>query len=126
MMRYNIKDIIYKASAILILICTILYSFKPHVAVWGMVLGVSAFSAITLTSPYPGKSLRGKRLYNFQLLACVLMIVSTFLMYRERNEWPLLLLVAAIFLFYSAFMLSKEWEKEKEDSVNIEERNKNE
>lgn len=112
-MNYNIKSILYKVSAILILVFTVAYSFQPSIAVWGMVVSVSLFSAITMTNPYPGKSIRGKRLFNFQLFACVLMVVATFFMYKGRNEWPVLLLISAIFLFYSSFVLEKEFEKEK-------------
>lgn len=111
-MKYNIKSFLYKASAILILVFTVIYSFQPIIAVWGMVVGVSMFSAITLTTPYPGKSIRGKRLFNFQVFACVLLVVATFLMYKQRNEWPVLLLISAIFLFYSSIVLQKELEKE--------------
>lgn len=117
-MKYNIKEILYKASAILILIFTVVYSFQPTIAVWGMVVGVSLFSAITVTNPYPGKSIRGKRLFNFQVFACVLMVVATFLMYKQRNEWPVLLLISAIFLFYSSIVLNKELEKEKGSGDN--------
>lgn len=112
-MKYNIKSLLYKASAILILVFTVVYSFQPTIAVWGMVVGVSMFSAITLTTPYPGKSIRGKRLFNFQVFACVLLVVATYLMYKQRNEWPVLLLISAIFLFYSSIVLQKELEKEK-------------
>ena len=111
-MKYNIKSLLYKASALLILIFTVVYSFHPTIAVWGMVVGVSLFSAITLTTPYPGKSIRGKRLFNFQVFACVLLVVATYLMYIRRNEWPVLLLISAIFLFYSSIVLQKELEKE--------------
>lgn len=111
-MNYNIKSILYKISGLLILVFTIGYSFIPKVSVWGMVMSVSLFSAITLSTPYPGKSIRGKRLFNFQVIACLLMVVATFLMYKERNEWPVLLLISAIFLFYSAFALQKELDKE--------------
>ena len=112
-MKYNIKSFLYKASALLILIFIVLYSFQPTVAVWGMVVGVSLFSAITLTNPYPGKSVRGKRLFNFQVFACVLLMVATYLMYAGRNEWPILLLISAVFLFYSSIVLQKELDKEK-------------
>ena len=113
MMKYNIKEIIYKASALLILVFTIAHSFLPEIAVWGMVLSVSLFTAITLTHPYPCKSIRGKRLFNLQVISCLLMLVATFLMYKEFNEWPVLLLISAILLFYSSIVLNKELEKEK-------------
>ena len=112
-MTNNIKSILYKASALFILVFTIAYSFIPEVAVWGMVVSVSLFSTITMTNPYPGKSIRGKRLFNFQVFACVLMVVATFLMYKGRNEWPLFLLISAIFFFYSSFVLQKELDKER-------------
>ena len=111
-MKNNIISTLYKASAALILVFTVLYSFQPIIAVWGMVASVSLFSAITVTNPYPGTSVRGKRLFNFQVFACVLMVVATFLMYKERNEWPVLMLVSAIFLLYSSFVLEKELDKE--------------
>ena len=116
-MTHNIKSTVYKVSALLILAFTIAYSFIPAVAVWGMVVSVSLFSAITMTNPYPGKSVRGKRLFNFQVLACILMVVATYLMYIDRNEWPLLLLSSAILLLYSSIVMQKELEKEQaEDS----------
>lgn len=119
-MTHTIKETVYKISALFILISTIAYSFIPDIAVWAMVVSVSLFSAITLTNPYPGKSIRGKRLFNFQVLACLLMVVATFLMYKGRNEWPVLLLISAILLFYSSFVLQKELEKEKnEDSKRL-------
>lgn len=116
-MKYNTKSILYKVSALLILVFILAYSFIPAVAVWGMVVSVSLFSAITLTTPYPGKSIRGKRLFSFQVIACLLMLVATFLMYKERNEWPVLLLISAVLFFYSSIVLPKELEKEE----NIEE-----
>lgn len=115
-MKHNIKSLLYKASALFILVFTVAYSFIPEVSVWGMVVSVSLFSAITLTTPYPGRSIRGKRLYNFQVIACLLMLVATFVMYKGRNEWPVLLLISAILLFYSSIVLSKELEKEKSEN----------
>ncbi len=116
-MTHNIKSIVYKASALFILAFTIAYSFIPDIAVWGMVVSVSLFSAITMTTPYPGKSVRGKRLFNFQVLACMLMVVATYLMYIGRNEWPLILFISAILLLYSSIILQKVFENEQaEDS----------
>ena len=119
MMKYNFKSVLYRISAILILVFIVAYSFQPVIAVWGMVVSVSLFSAITLTNPYPGKSIRGKRLFNFQVLACLLMVVATFLMYIGRNEWPLLLLISAILFLYSSILLQKEIDKEKNKDSKI-------
>lgn len=90
-----------------------LYLFLPVVAPWVMALSVSLFSVITVASPYPGKSIRGKRLFNMQLFACVLMIVATYLMFRQTPEWVLPMISGAVFLLYAAMVLPKELEKEK-------------
>ena len=111
----NLKETVYRISAVLILVSAALYLFLPAIAPWILSLAVLAFSAVTATSPYPGKSIRGKRLFNFQVFSCVFMIVSTFLMFRNNNLWALIMLVGAIFLLYSAIMLPKELEKEKPD-----------
>jgi len=109
----NTKDILLRISAICILLSAVLYLFTPVIAPWIMAVAVALFSVMTITNPYPGKSIRGKRLFNFQLFACVLMIVATYLMYRQSNNWPLVMISGAIFLLYAAIVIPRELEKEK-------------
>jgi phosphatidylglycerophosphate synthase len=78
-----------------------------------MAFSVAVFSAVTLASPYPGKSIRGKRLFSFQLLSCTLMIVATWLMFGDRSEWVLAMIAGAVFLLYAAVMMPRELEREK-------------
>lgn len=108
------KDILQRISGIIILLAALLYLFLPAVAPWIMALSVALFSVITATRPYPGKSIRGKRLFNIQLFACLLMIVATYLMFRQRTEWVLAMISGSVFLLYAALVLPKELEKEKE------------
>ena len=108
----NTKDILLRISGIFILLSAILYLFIPVVAPWMMAVAVALFSVVMLTNPYPGKSIRGKRLFNFQLFACVLMIVATYLMFRQRSEWPLVMICGAIFLLYAAIVIPRELGKE--------------
>jgi len=75
---------------------------------------VVVFTVVTVTTPYPGKSLRGRRLFNFQVIACLLMIVSAYLMFKQRNEWPLFMMIGAILLLYAAILMPKVLEGEKE------------
>lgn len=109
----RVKDVLFRISGMLILISTALYLFIPAVAPWLMAFSVGAFSAIILSNPYPGKSIRGKRLFNFQIFACILMIVATYLMFRQRNEWVLAMAIGAVFLLYAVLMIPRELEKEK-------------
>lgn len=112
----NVKNILYRLSGSLILVSVLLYLFVPAIAPWIMAGSVILFSALTVAMPYPGKSIRGKRLFNFQLLACLLMIVSAYLMFRDRNEWVLFMIVGALFLLYSAVMMPKVLEDENRDA----------
>jgi len=111
----KVKDVFFRVAGVIILFAAAGYGFMPTVVPWIMAVGVAAFTVITIITPYPGKSIRGKRLYNFKLLSCILMAVSTYLMFRQRNEWAMVMLVAMVFLLYSALTLPKEFEKEKRE-----------
>ena len=110
------KSILFKISGVLILLSALLYMFYPAGAPWIMAFSVAVFSAITVTNPYPGKSIRGKRLFNLQILSCLLMIAATYLMFKNRSEWVLVMVAGAVFLLYSAFVLPIELDKENRGS----------
>ncbi|MDD3788634.1 MAG: hypothetical protein PHO94_08050 [Petrimonas sp.] len=109
------KDIIFQISGVAILLAAILYFFLPEFAPWLMAAGVIVFTIITAKSPYEGKSIRGKRLFTFRVFACVLMAVATYFMFRQRNEWVVIMLIAGVFLTYSAFVLPRELSREKKE-----------
>jgi len=48
-----------------------------------------------------------------QLFACMLMIVATYLMFRQKTEWVLAMICGSVFLFYAAMILPKELEKKR-------------
>lgn len=108
----NYKDHIYKISAVLILLSAMFFFSHPEVASWTMAASVVVFSITTALTPYPGKSIRGKRLFNFQIISCLLMFVSVYLMFANNNAWPLAMIIAAIFLLYAAVFIPKELKKE--------------
>lgn len=109
---HKTKEIVFQISGILILLSAIVYFFFPVTAPWIMAFAVAAFAAITASTPYPGKSIRGKRLFTFQLFACAFMAVATYFMFRQRNEWVLAMIAGAIFLLYASIVIPKELEKE--------------
>jgi phosphatidylserine synthase len=111
----KIKDLLYKVSAIAILVAAVLFAFEPEIAPWVMAFAVAVFTIITMMTPYPGKSIRGKRLFLFQIFACVLMAAATYLMFNNQPEWAVLMIISAIFIFYSSVVLPKVLQKEKED-----------
>lgn len=106
-----------QVAGIFILLSAFGYFFAPTVAPWVLAFSVATFTSIIATTPYPGKSIRGKRLFNFQIFGCILMVVSTYLMFRQRNEWALLMISAAVFLFYASIVIPKELEKENKNNT---------
>lgn len=113
--KNKIKDFINKLSAILILIAAVSYSFNPEVAKYIMVIGVAAFTVTTFMTPYPGKSLRGKRLYNIYIFGIVFMVMATYLMFEEMIEWVIPMLVSAVLIIYTSILLPKVYLKEQEE-----------
>lgn len=111
------KDIVFKSAGVLILLATFAYSFVPTVAAWVMVFAVAAFTSIVATTPYPGKSIRGKRLHNFQVVACLLLVVATYLMFRQNTFWVVLLLASAILFLYASVVLPKALEQENNPNI---------
>ncbi len=110
------KEFLYSLSSILILIASGSYIFNPVVAKYTMILGTIGFVIITFTTPYPGKSLRGKRLHNIHIWGTFFMVIGACLMFLERNEWIISLLISGVLICYSSILLSIVYKKEQEDS----------
>jgi|SRR5690554_5034568 len=115
---FIMKGLLFRLSGVLILLSVAIYMFLPELAPWIMSVSVIVFSIITISNPYPGKSIRGKRLFNFQVFSCLLMIAATYLMFKHRNEWVLLMITAAIFMLYAVIVIPKELDKEKNINSN--------
>ncbi len=60
----KLKNTFFQVSAILILVAAVVYSFYPVVAKYMLAVGAAGFAAITFTSPYPGKSIRGGNVFS--------------------------------------------------------------
>lgn len=114
-MNQKTKDTVYFISAMLVLFAAVTYYFNPNIARYIMVPGVVGLGIVVFMSPYPGKSLRGKRLFNMQVFAVLLMAVSACLMFMMMNQWVVPLLIAGILILYSSVLLPKELEKENKE-----------
>ncbi len=108
----KIKEYSFAVAAPIILIAGVGYAFVPVVAAWIMALGVFLYGVNVVLNPYPGVSMRGKRLFQFQVFAFFLMVMGTYLMFKQENEWPLPMLCAAVFILYSSIVIPKELKKE--------------
>jgi len=75
-------------------------------------LSVSPKSSLTSSKLIDCFSLLSRLYFNFQIFSCALMIVATYLMFRQRNEWALAMIAGAVFLLYAAITIPRELEKE--------------
>lgn len=111
----KIKHIIQQLSAILIVFAAVAHFFDTTLAKYTMIVGVAGFIFVTFTTPYPGKSLRGKRMFNIQVFAALLMAVSAYLMFIDYNGWVVVLFIAALQTLYCGIVLPRIYEKEQEE-----------
>lgn len=111
------KTLLFQVSAIAILASAILENFEATatIAKWVIIAGAAGYAATTFTTPYPGKSIRGKRLFNIQVFAALLFCVSAYLMHVELRAWVITLLVGAILTLYSAIVIPIAYRKEQEE-----------
>lgn len=115
-MNTKTKELIYQISAVTILFAAVFYLFQPDISRFVMIAGVVGFIYSTFTNRYQGNSLRGKRLFNMQVFAVVIMAAAAYLMYVYIKEWVVLMLISGILILYSSIMLSYIDKKEKENN----------
>ena len=70
-------------------------------------------AVIYLSNLYQGENLRLKRLNIQQVIAAVLLPVSSYFIFKQQNEWFVLLLVSAFLQIYIVVVKTIEEKKEK-------------
>jgi hypothetical protein len=114
-MSRKFKDYLFGICGILLLFSTVFYiagwKFIPYIyAVSG-----AGIAIIFLASPYRGNNFRLKRLNIQQAIAALLLPVSSYWMFKSRNEWIICLFISAILQIYVVFVREYEEKKEKKN-----------
>ncbi len=111
-MNPKFKEYLFYISAILLLLTAALYitgwSFIPYL----YIAASAGVALVYLASPYKGSNLRLRRLHIQEALAAILLLVSAYFMYKEKNEWFLFLALSAVIQVYVAFIKARELKKE--------------
>ena len=109
----NIKDIIFKASAMLVVVGALLplFIFEEWVP-YIFAVGAAGMSIIRLITPYRGKNTRLRRLVLIELLATLMLLFASHLMFRGGNDWIVLLTISAFLQLYTSIVIPKERAKE--------------
>ena len=103
-MNDKFKSYLFYVCSILLLLSAGLYITEWFVIPYIYAVASAGVAVVYLTSPYKGSDTRLKRLNVQEAIAAILLPVSSFLMFKEKNEWVLFLLISAILQLYVAFI----------------------
>lgn len=107
-MKTDIKSIIFSASAFLVVIGSILPIFIDTAwEFYPFAVGAAGMSVMRLTTPYRGKDTRMRRLVLIELLATLMLLFVSFLMFRGGNDWVVLLTISALLQLYTSIMIGR-------------------
>lgn len=75
-------------------------------------VGAAGLSVIRLITPYRGKNTRLRRLTLIELLATLMLLFASYLMFQDGNDWIVLLTISAFLQLYTSIVIPREREKE--------------
>ena len=75
-------------------------------------VGAARMSVIRLITPYRGKNTRLRRLTLIELLATLMLLFASYLMFQDGNDWIVLLTISAFLQLYTSIVIPREREKE--------------
>lgn len=107
-MNTQSRTIIYAISALMLLAGAILYHFQLYIAPYLFALGAAGITVCYLTISVKQMPFRQKRLHKYNVMAGLLTVFASALMFADRKEWLICLTIAAIFQLYTAFVTPKE------------------
>ena len=103
-MSQQIRNYIFIFSGALILTGAALYIthwvYSPYI----YSLGAAGITVCFMTIPYKTLGFRRRRLHRINVIASVSIVASSVLMFREKMEWVVLLLIASLLLMYTSFV----------------------
>lgn len=108
MKNKRLSDFLFISSAIAVLVSAALYITDWCCAPYLFATGAAGIAISRLTDRYTGDNLRAKRLHRMEGFSALLILISSYLMFNERNEWFLLLFIAAILQLYAALVMPKD------------------
>ena len=74
--------------------------YAPYLYAFGTA-GVALFF---MTMPREGLNLRERRLLRINVIASVMMIISSYFMFKGHTGWVVFLLIAALLILYTSFV----------------------
>jgi len=115
-MLSKISDYIFLGASTVLLVSAALYITEGEIVSIVTMNYAYAFSGaiiavLYLSNLYKGTNLRLKRLNIQQVIAAVLLPVSSYFMFNKKNEWFVILLVSAVLQLYIVIVKTIEEKK---------------
>ena len=103
-MSQQVRNYIFMLAGVLVLAGAMSYITHWIYAPYVFAVGTAGIAVCFMTAPYKNLGFRRRRLHRINVLSGVSMVASSVLMFRERMEWVVLLLIAALLLLYTSFV----------------------
>lgn len=107
-MNQKVRTIVFNIASVLVLAGAVLYLTQWIFAPYLFAVGAAGIAISYLTLSTQDMGFRQKRLHRSNVIAGILMICSSGLMFKHRTEWILCLTISAILQVYTAFVMPKE------------------
>ena len=88
----------------LLLVGAVAYVKVPLIASYIFAVGAAGYAVNNLTKETSNMNFREKRLHRLNVVASLLCVGASALMFSHRKEWVVCLTIAAIFQLYTAFV----------------------
>jgi TRAP-type uncharacterized transport system fused permease subunit len=96
------RNYFFSLSGILLLAGTMSYLTRWHYAPYIYAFGAAGVAFSFMTAQYQGLNFRERRLHRINVIASVMVIVSSFFMFRSHTGWVVFLLIAALLMLYTS------------------------
>ena len=106
-MKQPIHNVIFVSSAALVLLGATLYITHWIHAPFVFAVGAAGITLCFMTATYQGLGFRRRRLHRINVIAGISMIVASVFMFRQKMEWVVFLLIAALLLLYTSFIKTR-------------------
>ena len=114
-MNTSYRNYFFYICATLLILSAALYITENQYIPYIYAVSGAGVAVAYLSNPYRGENRRLKRLNTQQAIAAILLPVSSYFMFKNQNEWFIILFVSAFLQLYVILVREKEEKKEKPD-----------
>ncbi|MDR2627029.1 MAG: hypothetical protein LBC40_03230 [Dysgonamonadaceae bacterium] len=107
-MNEKFKNYLFYLCAGALVLAAVLYATRWEYATILYAVASAGVALFYMTTPYKGTDKRIRRLHGYLVFAGLLLVASSYFMYKGRQEWVICLLVSAVFQLYVAIVRKKE------------------